>query len=73
VGEAGEAVQAAQEKLLASLACRSSVLLGKTLPEEEMLALLDKFFHLGQMPTCPHGRPTAIRLGWEELARRFGR
>ncbi len=72
-GEAMDAVEAARERVLASLACRSSVLLGKTLPEEEMLSLLDTFFHRGQLPTCPHGRPTAIRLGWDELARRFGR
>lgn len=73
VGEAGEALEAARERILASLACRSSVLLGRTLPEEEMLSLLDRFFHQGQMPTCPHGRPTAIRIAWDELARRFGR
>ena len=73
VGEAETTLGAARERLLASLACRSSVLLGKTLPEEEMLDLLDRFFNQGQMPTCPHGRPTAIRIEWGELARRFGR
>ncbi|MCC8165912.1 MAG: DNA mismatch repair endonuclease MutL [Planctomycetes bacterium] len=73
VGEAGETLKAARDGLLASLACRSSVLLGRTLPEEEMVRLLDMFFSRGQMPTCPHGRPTAIRIGWDELSRRFGR
>ncbi|MCC8191024.1 MAG: DNA mismatch repair endonuclease MutL [Planctomycetes bacterium] len=73
LGDAAATVEAARERLLASLACRSSVLLGRTLPEEEIVALLDRFFHQGQLPTCPHGRPTAIRIGWEELARRFGR
>ncbi len=73
VGEAGPTLEAARDSLLASLACRSSVLLGRTLPEEEMLSLLDRFFHQGQLPTCPHGRPTAIRIGWDELGRRFGR
>jgi DNA mismatch repair protein MutL len=73
LGEAGPALQAARDRVLASLACRSSVLLGHHLPEEEMLELLDRFFNQGQLPTCPHGRPTAIRIGWDELARRFGR
>lgn len=73
VGEAGRTLDRAHETLLASLACRSSVLLGRTLPEEEMLSLLDRFFSQGQLPTCPHGRPTAIRIGWDELGRRFGR
>jgi DNA mismatch repair protein MutL len=72
-GLATDAVETARDRLLASLACRSSVLLGHALPEAEMLALLDRFFNLGQLPTCPHGRPTAISIGWEELARRFGR
>ncbi len=72
-GEAGETLKAARDGLLASLACRASVLLGRTLPDEEMVRLLDMFFSRGQMPTCPHGRPTAIRIGWDELSRRFGR
>ncbi|MCD8350779.1 MAG: DNA mismatch repair endonuclease MutL [Planctomycetaceae bacterium] len=70
---ADETLANARDKLLASLACHSSVLLGRTLPEEEVVALLDRFFNQGQLPTCPHGRPTAIRITWEELAQRFGR
>ncbi len=73
VSEAGPTLEALRERLLASLACRSSVLLGRTLPEGEMLSLLDRFFHQGQLPTCPHGRPTAIRIDWSEVDRRFGR
>ena len=72
-GRSADAVETARDRLLASLACRSSVLLGHILPEAEILALLDRFFNQGQLPTCPHGRPTAISIGWEELARRFGR
>jgi DNA mismatch repair protein MutL len=67
------ALEVRRDKLLASLACRSSVLLGKNLPDEEIDALLDKFYTTGQMPTCPHGRPTAISIAWEELGRLFGR
>lgn len=73
MAEADETLANARDRLLASLACHASVLLGRTLPEEEVLSLLDRFFNQGQMPTCPHGRPTAIRITWEELARRFGR
>lgn len=73
VDSAGHTIEARRERLLASLACRSSVLLGKKLPEEEIGALLDRFFHSGQMPTCPHGRPVAVTIPKDELARRFGR
>ncbi len=73
VDSAGHTIGARRERLLASLACRSSVLLGRKLPEEEIGALLDRFFHSGQMPTCPHGRPVAVTIPKDELARRFGR
>lgn len=73
VDSAGHTIEARRERLLASLACHSSVLLGKKLPEEEIDALLDRFFHSGQMPTCPHGRPVAVTIPKDELARRFGR
>ncbi len=73
VGGAQDALTAARDKVLASMACRMSVLLGRSLSREEIDSLLERFFHQGQLPTCPHGRPTAIRIGWEELARRFGR
>ncbi len=73
VESAAEHVEARRERLLASLACRSSVLLGKNLPEEEVSRLVAAFFDAGGMPTCPHGRPTSITITMDELARRFGR
>jgi DNA mismatch repair protein MutL len=73
MGGMRSALELRRDKLLASLACRSSVLLGKNLPAEEIDSLLDKFYSTGQMPTCPHGRPTAIAITWEELGRLFGR
>ncbi len=73
VDAAGHTLEVRRERLLASLACHSSVLLGKKLPEEEIDTLLDRFFHSGQMPTCPHGRPVAVTIPKDELARRFGR
>ena len=66
-------LQSYRGRLLASLACRSAVLLGRNLPREELDALLDNFYKTGQLPSCPHGRPTAIRISWDELDRRFGR
>lgn len=72
-GSAEEAMREMRTRVLASLACRMSVLQGHTLPEEEILTLLDDFFNAGRLPTCPHGRPTAVRIRWEELDRRFGR
>lgn len=71
--DAGERVRDLRETLAASMACRASVLFGQTLPEESCLAVLEAFHRTEQPTTCPHGRPTFIRMNWNELAQRFGR
>ena len=60
-------------KLLASRACRSSVMIGKTLQKAQMENIVR---HMGSMDkpwSCPHGRPTMRHLyglekweGWRE-------
>jgi DNA mismatch repair protein PMS2 len=60
-------------KLLASRACRSSVMIGKTLKNAQMENIVR---HMGSMDkpwSCPHGRPTMRHLyglekweGWSE-------
>lgn len=60
-------------KLLASRACRSSVMIGKTLQHARMREIVR---HMGSMDkpwSCPHGRPTMRHLyslekwqGWKE-------
>jgi DNA mismatch repair protein PMS2 len=60
-------------KLLASRACRSSVMIGKTLKTARMREIVR---HMGSMDkpwSCPHGRPTMRHLfgmekwdGWNE-------
>lgn len=71
--EAGERVRDLRETLAASMACRASVLFGQRLAEESCLAVLETFHQSDQPTTCPHGRPTFIRMDWNELAQRFGR
>jgi DNA mismatch repair protein PMS2 len=61
-------------KLLASRACRSSVMIGKTLKTARMREIVQ---HMGSMDkpwSCPHGRPTMRHLyalekwsGWTEV------
>jgi DNA mismatch repair protein MutL len=43
------------------------------LKEEELLALLDSLVKCRQPHTCPHGRPTMIKLSGSELEKRFKR
>lgn len=75
---AGEQVDggsgAGREKAaLASLACHAAVKAGERLAAPEAAALISQLAACREPFTCPHGRPTAVCLGYEELARRFGR
>ena len=61
------------DKLAASLACRAAIKAGKPLNQSEMQYLIDRLFATNSPFTCPHGRPTVVKLTLEELDRRFGR
>jgi DNA mismatch repair protein MutL len=57
----------------ASFACRAAVKAGDALSETEMAALFDHLFATKHPFTCPHGRPTVVRIPRDELDRKFGR
>ncbi|HEY8552766.1 MAG TPA: DNA mismatch repair endonuclease MutL [Thermaerobacter sp.] len=54
-------------------ACKAAIKAGDRLHPREMAQLLADLAACQQPYACPHGRPTVIRLGVEELERRFGR
>ena len=56
-----------------SMACRRSVMAGDELSTEEIEALLEAAARLGHDQTCPHGRPTRVRLSLADLERAFHR
>ncbi len=62
-----------RDKVLATFACRGAIMIGKKLAVPEMRALMDQLFATTLPYTCPHGRPTLLRIGLEDLARRFQR
>jgi len=60
--------------LAAGLACKSKTIKGSSLLHPERAAYLVKTLFQSQQPyTCPHGRPTCIRLTNEDLKKQFGR
>lgn len=59
--------------LAAVLACHRAVRAGQGLADREVEELLAGLARTREPYTCPHGRPTIIRIGLQELARRFGR
>jgi DNA mismatch repair protein MutL len=62
------------EEAVARQVCkRASVKAGQVMTREEMEGLLRGLEGCVSPRTCPHGRPTMIHLGVEQLAREFGR
>ncbi len=59
------------EEILHRAACRSSVMAGDALSEEEMRSLLDRGASLESDQTCVHGRPTRVRFTLADLERAF--
>ena len=55
----------------AASACHSAVRAGDPLAPEEQRALLRALEDCARSQTCPHGRPTLLRLPREEILRRF--
>ncbi|MHC4932898.1 MAG: DNA mismatch repair endonuclease MutL, partial [Planctomycetota bacterium] len=56
-----------------TMACKAAVRFGDRLSREEAAALLEQSGALDKAFVCPHGRPTVLRLSFEELEKRFGR
>ncbi len=69
--KSGEITSGYIDKLAAAIACRAAIKSGKPLNQKEMQYLVDKLFACQKPFTCPHGRPTMIKLTLEELDRRF--
>jgi DNA mismatch repair protein MutL len=57
--------------LAAAYACKAAIKAGDKLSAEETRSLIDRLFKSRMPFACPHGRPTMIRLSWEEIERRF--
>jgi DNA mismatch repair protein MutL len=69
----GEARSSWQEKILASIACHGAVRSGQALSDDEMRGLVRQLEKTASPYTCPHGRPTVVRLTAAQLEKQFGR
>ena len=61
------------ERIAKTFACKSAIKAGQRLSESEMQELFDQLFATELPHHDVHGRPTVVRLGASELARKFGR
>jgi len=62
-----------RKELVAGLACKGAIKAGDKLKPAEIRLLLDELLSLKDAASCPHGRPTMVRLGDKELAKLFRR
>jgi DNA mismatch repair protein MutL len=61
------------ESIAKTVACRAAIKSGDRLEEDEMRSLIDQLFATELPYSCPHGRPTFMRMTSSELDKRFGR
>jgi DNA mismatch repair protein MutL len=66
-------VEIRQENLRKLIACHSAIKAGDSLDQSEMKQLIRDLYLTKNPLTCPHGRPTMLRLSEEELLKRFQR
>ena len=66
-------LEAKQEKLYMSLACHAAIKAGEALNNQEISALIRDLFQTTSPYTCPHGRPTIVKIDELELKKRFSR
>lgn len=62
-----------RNRMLASIACHSSVRAGQTLSIDESKDLIRQLEKADHPNTCPHGRPTIVQLNVNDLEREFKR
>ena len=67
------AKQEKEEKFIATVACKAAVKANMVLDKAEVENLMDRLLELPNPFTCPHGRPTAIKMSKYDIERKFAR
>lgn len=67
------AKQEKEEKFIATVACKAAVKANMALSMEEVQNLMEQLLKLPNPFTCPHGRPTAIKMTKYDIERKFAR
>ncbi|MGN1330457.1 MAG: DNA mismatch repair endonuclease MutL [Clostridia bacterium] len=65
--------QEKEERFIATIACKSAVKAKMRLTESEVDKLMERLLELPNPFTCPHGRPTAIKMSKYDIERKFAR
>lgn len=62
-----------RDAIIIRLACLAAVKAGSRVDGLATERLLEKLFQCRDPEICPHGRPTLIEYGWDDLEKMFGR
>ena len=67
------AKQEKEEKFIATVACKAAVKANMVLTKEEVDSLMNELLKLQNPFSCPHGRPTVIKMSKYDIERKFER
>ena len=67
------ATQEKEDKFISTVACKAAVKANMNLNKEEVDNLMRKLLVLPNPFTCPHGRPTAIKMSKYDIEKKFAR
>lgn len=67
------AKQEIEERFIATVACKAAVKAHMDLTPEEVDSLMTDLLKLPNPFTCPHGRPTAIKMDKNDIEKKFAR
>ncbi len=70
---AAESIDAIAEKIMYRMACKAAIKANMEISRIETIEMLKKLSKLQNPYTCPHGRPTAIKISKSELEKMFKR
>lgn len=62
-----EKIEKREERLLATLACRTAVKVGEVLSSDRMDYLVEELFRTSNPSLCPHGRPITVKIRRREI------
>ena len=62
-----------EERFIETVACKAAVKAKMSLNVQEVESLMDELLKLPNPFTCPHGRPTAIKMDQKDIEKKFAR
>jgi DNA mismatch repair protein MutL len=72
-GDGRETSESALHEVLDMMACKAAVKAGDRMSETELSALVELREGIERSSSCPHGRPTSVRLTIKQLEKLFHR